>query len=70
MTRPDRLGKKTVSATVTIEQWKKLRHVVTETQRPASDLISEAIDDLARKYGEHPKEAAGKTTSRRRPSAD
>jgi hypothetical protein len=50
MTRPDRIGKKSVSVTVTVEKWKKLRHIVTETERPAGDLISEAIDDLAVKY--------------------
>ena len=69
MTRPDRIGKKTVSATVTVEQWKKLRHVATETQRPASDLISEAIDDLAKKYGEEPKLPTGRSR-RRVPSVD
>jgi hypothetical protein len=61
MTRPDRLGKKTVSATVTVAQWKKLRHVVTETERTASDLISEAIDHLAEKYA--PKKPATPLTS-------
>ena len=56
MTRPDRLGKKAVQAFVTVEKWKKLRHIVTETQRTANDLITEAIDLLAEKY-EQPKRA-------------
>lgn len=50
MTRPDRIGKKTVQALVTVEKWKTLRHIVTETQRTADDLLSEAIDMLAEKY--------------------
>jgi|SRR6266850_4378113 hypothetical protein len=59
-----REGKKTVSAPVTIEKWKKLRHVVTETQRPATDLINEAIDMLAEKYGEQPPQPTGRKTKR------
>jgi hypothetical protein len=47
---PYREGKKTVSATVTVEKWKTLRHLVTETERTANDLLAEAIDDLAVKY--------------------
>jgi hypothetical protein len=38
--------------TRTVEKWKTLRHLVTDTERTASDLIAEAIDDLAAKYGE------------------
>jgi hypothetical protein len=63
-----REGKKTVSATVTVEKWKTLRHLVTETERTANDLITEAIDDLAAKYGEQPKHPTGKKTSGRKPS--
>jgi hypothetical protein len=62
MTRPDRIGKKTVQALVTVEKWKKLRHVVTETQRTGDDLLSEAIDMLAEKY---PPPAARKPPPRR-----
>jgi len=50
MPRPDRIGKKTVQAFVTVEKWKTLRHIVTETQRTGDDLLSEAIDMLAEKY--------------------
>ena len=64
MTRPDRIGKKTVSVMVTVEKWKKLRHIVTETERPAGDLISEAIDDLAVKYPTTP--TGGTKLARRR----
>jgi hypothetical protein len=31
MTRPDREGKKLVGAWVTVEKWKKFRHLVTDT---------------------------------------
>jgi hypothetical protein len=62
MTRPDRQGKKSVQGFVTVEQWKKLRHIVTETQRDGSSLISEAIDMLAEKYGIQPKEPSGRKT--------
>jgi hypothetical protein len=65
MTRPDRQGKKTAQAFVTVEKWKKLRHIVTETQRTADNLIDEAIDMLAEKYGEQPQQPTGKKTSRR-----
>lgn len=70
MTRPDRQGKKSVQAFVTVEQWKKLRHIVTETQRDGSSLISEAIDMLAEKYGEQPKEPPSRNTKlyNRKPS--
>lgn len=60
-----REGKKTISAPVTLEKWKTLRHVVTETQRTATDLISEAIDMLAEKYGEQPKQPTARKTTRR-----
>jgi hypothetical protein len=43
----------------------KLRHLVTETQRTANDLIGEAVDMLAEKYGERPQQPTGKKTSRR-----
>jgi hypothetical protein len=45
MTRPDHLGKKQVSAYVTVEKWRKLRNVATNTERTHTDLIAEAIDD-------------------------
>lgn len=67
--RPDRAGKKMVGAWVTKEKWKTLRHIVTETERTAGDLIAEAIDDLAAKYGEEqPKEPKAKGRKRREPS--
>jgi Ribbon-helix-helix domain len=65
MTRSDRLGKKTVQATVTVEKWRKLRHLVTETQRPASVLLDEAIDLLAEKYGQPKPPKVRKTAARR-----
>ncbi|MGA8756589.1 MAG: hypothetical protein WB611_09685 [Stellaceae bacterium] len=68
MTRPDRIGKKTVSVTVTVERWKKLRHIVTETERPAGDLISEAIDDLAVKYPTEPTDGPKRARRGRSPS--
>jgi hypothetical protein len=68
MTRPERQGKKQVSAFVTVEKWKKLRHVVTETERTANDLLSEAIDMLAEKYGTGPIQPTGRKTKRREPS--
>jgi len=65
MARADRIGKKTVQAFVTVEKWKQLRHIVTETQRTGDSLISEAIDMLADKYGEQPKEPGGSKKSHR-----
>jgi hypothetical protein len=65
MPRPDRIGKKTVQAFVTVEKWKKLRHIVTETQRTADQLIDEAIDMLAEKYPTGPEQPTRKKTSRR-----
>ena len=59
MTRPDRIGKKTVQALVTVEKWKKLRHIITETQRTTDSLITEAIDDLADKYPATPPSGTG-----------
>ena len=44
MPRPDRI-KKTVQAFVTVEKWKQLRHIVTEMQRTAARLITQAIDN-------------------------
>jgi hypothetical protein len=55
-----REGKKTVSATVTIEKWKTLRRVVTETQRTANDLLDEAITLLDEKYGQPPRQPKGR----------
>jgi hypothetical protein len=40
---------KAVQAFVTVEKWKTLRHIVTETQRTANDLIDEAIEMRAEK---------------------
>jgi antitoxin-like ribbon-helix-helix protein len=68
MTRPEREGKKQVSAFVTVEKWKTLRHLVTDTERTANDLIDEAITLLAEKYGTEPKQPTGKKTSQRKPS--
>jgi hypothetical protein len=68
MTRPEREGKKQVSAFVTVEKWRKLRNVATKTTRTQTDLLTEAIDDLAMKYGTEPKQPAGKKTSQRKPS--
>jgi hypothetical protein len=63
-------GKKQVSAFVTLEKWRTLRNVATKTERSQTDLLTEAIDDLAVKYGEQPHPPTGKKTSRRGPSAD
>jgi hypothetical protein len=65
MTRPEREGKKQVSAFVSVEQWKTLRHIVTDTQRTANELIDEAITLLAEKYREQPQQPTGKKISRR-----
>jgi hypothetical protein len=46
-----------------------LRNVATKTERSQTDLITEALDDLAAKYGERPKEPTDRRTSRRDPSA-
>jgi hypothetical protein len=43
---------KQVSAVVTVEQWRTLRNVAAKTERTQTDLIIEAIDDLAKKYAE------------------
>ena len=53
-----------MQAFVTVEKWKQLRHIVTETQRPASDLIDEAIDMLAEKYRTQPQEPKPKPKRR------
>jgi hypothetical protein len=42
-----------------------LRHIVTDTERTANDLLSEAIDLLAEKYGERPQPPAVKKRSGR-----
>jgi hypothetical protein len=42
--------------------------IATKTERSQTDLLTEAIDDLAVKYGEQPKEPTGKKTSRHDPS--
>lgn len=68
MTRPDRVGKKTVQALVTVEQWKKLRHIVTEQQRTGDDLLSEAIDMLAEKYPATPANSVTLTRPGRSPN--
>lgn len=51
-TSAHREGKKQVSAFVTIEKWRSLRNIATKTERTQTDLLTEAIDDLARKYAE------------------
>jgi hypothetical protein len=68
MTRPERQGKKQVSAFVTVEKWKTLRHLVTDTERTANDLIDEAITLLAEKYGNQPQQPKPRKTSQRKPS--
>jgi hypothetical protein len=70
MTRPDRLGKKTVQATVTREEWKTLRRIVTDTERPATDLIAEAIGMLDKKYPAKPQEQPTEPTGRKRRPRD
>ena len=42
--RPEREGKKQVSAFVTLDRWRKLRNIATKTTRTQTDLITEAID--------------------------
>jgi len=39
---------------VTVEKWRTLRNIATRTARTHTDLITEALDDLAAKYGEQP----------------
>jgi Ribbon-helix-helix domain len=58
MTQPNRIGKKNLSVTLTHEKWRKLRNIVTDTERPATDLIDEAIDMLAEKYPTTPTRGA------------
>jgi hypothetical protein len=70
MTRPDRENQKFVGGYVTVEKWKTLRHIVTETQRTANELIDEAITLLAEKYRDQPTAPSRKKTSRRSPTAD
>jgi len=43
-----------VQAFLTSEKWKTLRHLVTDTERTANDLLAEAISLLAEKYREVP----------------
>jgi hypothetical protein len=66
--RPEREGKKQVSAFVTLDHWRKLRNVATKTARTQTDLITEAIADLAVKYGEQPQQPTGRKTKRREPT--
>ena len=66
MARPEREGKKQVSAFVTLDRWRRLRNVATKTARTQTDLLTEAIDDLAAKYGEQPKQPAGGRTTHQR----
>jgi hypothetical protein len=63
--RPEREEKKQVSAFVTLDRWRKLRNVATKTTRTQTDLITEAIDDLAAKYGAQPREPSGRKSSHR-----
>jgi hypothetical protein len=61
-------GMKQVSAVVTVEKWRTLRNVATKTERSQTDLIAEAIDDLAMKYAEPgPPKAAGRKRRERSP---
>lgn len=64
MTRPDRQGKKAVQAFLTVEKWKTLRHLVTDTERTANDLLDEAITLLAEKYREEPRQSKTRNTTR------
>ncbi len=50
---------------MTVEKWRKLRNIATNTERTAGDLIAEAIDDLAAKYAEQPQEPKGGGRKRR-----
>jgi hypothetical protein len=70
MAREDRANKKLVGGWVTVEKWKKFRHLVTDRQSTTSDLIAEAVDLLGEKYSEQPQEPGRKKTSRRSHSAD
>jgi hypothetical protein len=63
-------GKKQVSAFVTKAQWRTLRNVATKTERSHSDLIAEALDDLAEKYGEQAQEPGGQKSSPRGPAPE
>jgi hypothetical protein len=53
-----------VLAFVTVEKRKQLRHIVTEMQRTADSLITQAIDLLDDKYPAQP--PAGAKAARRR----
>jgi hypothetical protein len=53
---------------VTREKWKKLRHIVIETERPANDLIDEAIDMLVEKYPTPPADTKPARRRERGPS--
>jgi hypothetical protein len=68
LTRPDRENQKFVGGYVTVEKWKTLRHLVTDTQRTANELIDEAITLLAEKYGQQPKQRTGRKGRRGNPS--
>jgi hypothetical protein len=50
MTRPDRIGKKTVQAFVTVEKWNQLRHIVVETQRTADSNPETSISGPPRSH--------------------
>jgi hypothetical protein len=49
---PEREGKRQLAAFVTVQRWRTLRKIATKTKRTQTDLITEALDDLAAKYGE------------------
>jgi hypothetical protein len=53
---------------VTVEKWKTLRHLVTETERTANDLLDEAITLLDEKYGLPPQQPTGRKGRRGDPS--
>jgi hypothetical protein len=52
-----------------MEKWRALRNLATKTDRKQTDLINEALDDLAVKYGEQPQQPKSKNPTRRGPSA-
>ena len=56
-----------MQAFLTVEKRKQLRHIVTEMQRTADSLISEAIDMLDDKYPAQPGRREGRAATRARP---
>ena len=65
-----RQGKIGVQADITLDKWKALRHLVTETRRSANDLIDEEISLLIEKYSPQAQPTRnGKKTAHRTKSA-